>query len=134
MQKTSFLVVDDDPIALEVARGRLEEMGFEVATRGQALGTSTWILQHRPDFVLLDVMMPALTGGELAHVLRRRAASTAVILHSSKDPAELRALVEKTGALGAIQKGLDAGAFARQLHKLLRPVLGERADVRGGGR
>ena len=84
MRKITFLVVDDDPIVLEVAKERLTGLGFEVTTRDQSLGTSTWVLQHRPDFVLLDVMMPALTGGELASVIKRRAMNTSVILHSSK--------------------------------------------------
>src|SRR5262245_1885960 len=87
MNKTTFLDVDDDPVVLEVARERLEALGFEVTTRDQSLGTSTWVMQHRPDFVLLDVMMPALNGSELASVILRRASTTAIILHSSKPAA-----------------------------------------------
>jgi CheY-like chemotaxis protein len=123
MQKLTFLVVDDDPIALEVARERLEALGFEVTTRDQALGTSSYIVQHRPDFVLLDVMMPALTGGELAQVLKRRATHTGVILHSSKPRSELRALVEATGALGAISKELDERDFTAEVLRLTRRAL-----------
>lgn len=123
MHKLSFLVVDDDPVILEVVRERLEGLGFQVTTRDQSLGTSTWILQHRPDFVLLDVMMPALTGGELASVIKRRAVHTAVILHSSKSAAELRPLVEKTGALGAISKSVDERRFTDEVLRLTRSSL-----------
>jgi CheY-like chemotaxis protein len=123
MQKPTFLIVDDDPIALEVARERLEASGFEVTTRDQALGTSSYILQHRPDFVLLDVMMPALTGGELAQVLKRRATHTGVILHSSKPRAELRTLAEATGALGSISKELDEREFTLEVLRLTRRAL-----------
>lgn len=131
MRKITFLVVDDDPIILAVVQERLTGLGFEVTTRDQSLGTSTWVLQHRPDFVLLDVMMPALTGGELASVIKRRAISTAVILHSSKSAAELRDLVEKTGALGAISKSFDERRFCDEIQRLTRLAL-TRAERAGG--
>jgi CheY-like chemotaxis protein len=120
MPKLSFLVVDDDPVALEVARERLETLGFEVSTRDHALGTASYIVQHRPDFVLLDVMMPALTGGELAQVLKRRATHTSVILHSSKPPGELRALAQAAGALGSISKASGDREFTQEILRLTR--------------
>jgi CheY-like chemotaxis protein len=131
MRKITFLVVDDDPIILEVVQERLTGLGFEVTTRDQSLGTSTWVLQHRPDFVLLDVMMPALTGGELAGVIKRRALTTSVILHSSKSTADLRDLVEKTGALGAISKSFDERRFCDEILRLTRVAL-NRAERAGG--
>jgi CheY-like chemotaxis protein len=123
MHKLTFLVVDDDPVALEVARERLELLGFDVRTRDQALGTSSYIVQHRPDFVLLDVMMPALTGGELAQVLKRRAEHTSVILYSSKPRGELRALADVTGALGSISKELGEQEFSQEILRLTRRAL-----------
>lgn len=131
MRKITFLVIDDDPVVVEVVRERLTGLGFEVTTRDRSLGTSTWVLQHRPDFVLLDVMMPALTGGELASVIKRRAISTSVILHSSKSATELRELVEKTGALGAISKSLDERRFCDEILRLTRAAL-TRAERAGG--
>jgi CheY-like chemotaxis protein len=125
MNTISFLVVDDDPIALEVARERLEQMGFSVTTRLEALGTSRWISDNQPDYVLLDVMMPALTGSELARVITRRDLSRGVILYSSKAKPELDALVRETGALGAISKNLNNRAFATQLLGLI----GERRSL-----
>jgi CheY-like chemotaxis protein len=118
MSRVKVLVVDDDQIALTVARERLERMGYDVATRGEALGTSQWISENSPDFVLLDVMMPALSGFDLAQFLRRRGLNTVVILHSSKEAAELNSLVRSSGAAGGIQKGIDDDAFTRQFQRL----------------
>jgi DNA-binding response OmpR family regulator len=117
-----ILVVDDDPIALEVARERLTRLGFAVTTRSESLGTTGWILQNRPDCVLLDVMMPALSGSELANVLRRRAVDTCIILHSSKPQSELETLVRETGASGAISKGSDERRFAETILHLTRRI------------
>lgn len=114
------LVVDDDPIVLAVARERLERSGYEVHVRHQALGTSRWITENVPDVVLLDVMMPALSGTELANVLRRNGIPSIVILYSSKNPAELQKLVAETGAAGAISKSEPDEAFMKRFESLVR--------------
>jgi CheY-like chemotaxis protein len=127
--KITFLVVDDDPIALEVARERLQRLGFHVTTRSQSLGTSALILRERPNFVLLDVMMPALTGGELAALVKRRKLNTGIILHSSKTIHELQELVRETGALGAVSKTFGEHLFNYEVIRLVRRYLQERVEL-----
>ncbi len=70
MTRGTVLVVDDDPIVLEVTRERLEGAGYVVHIREEALGTSQWTAEFQPDIVLLDVNMPALTGLDLAQLLQ----------------------------------------------------------------
>lgn len=118
--KKTILVVDDDPIVLAVTEERLGNLGYEVTTRDQVLGTSQWIVQNQPWLLLLDIMMPAMSGSELASFLRRRGIQTHIVLHSSKDRAELQRLVRTTGALGAIPKGLDDAEFEKQFKTLTR--------------
>jgi DNA-binding response OmpR family regulator len=105
-QKRKVLVVDDSPIVLEIVKERLENAGFDVTVRSEPLGSGQWIAENRPDFVILDVDMPALSGGGLATLLRRRAATraTRLVFHSSLAPEKLKALVRESGADGAIQK------------------------------
>lgn len=118
--KKTILVVDDDPIVLAVTEERLNNIGYEVTTRDQVLGTSQWIVQNQPWLLLLDIMMPAMSGSELASFLRRRGIQTHIVLHSSKDRSELQRLVRTTGALGAIPKGLDDAEFEKQFQSLTR--------------
>lgn len=120
--KQHVLVVDDDPITLEVAKERLERAGYEVTTREHVLGTAGWIAHNLPDAVLLDVAMPALSGNELALLITQRSLGdrVAVILHSSKSAAELRPLVESSGAVGAIEKTSDDRLFMTQFNRFLR--------------
>jgi DNA-binding response OmpR family regulator len=119
-RRGKVLVVDDDPIILEVVRERLETAGFDVHVRQEALGTSQWVAREQPDFVLLDVMMPALSGGELGQLLKRSTSTnqTAVILHSSMAGTSLESVIERTGALGAIPKTSDAAAFIAEFELL----------------
>ena len=125
-ERSLVLVVDDDAIALEVARERLERLGFDVATRDQSLGTSRWIIENKPDFVLLDLQMPALTGAELARLIRRH--MTGIIVHSSLSPDALARVARDVGAIGGISKGLTDKDFAREISRLMRQA---RAGIEG---
>lgn len=115
-------MVDDDPIILEVIRERLSEAGYDVHVRQDAIGTSQWVAREQPDYLLLDVMMPALGGGELGHLLRRSNATnqTAVILHSSMSPESLQPVIERTGAIGAIGKTHDSERFIGEFERLVQ--------------
>ena len=114
------LVVDDDPVTLEVVRERLETLGYAVTVRDEAIGTAQWIAHEQPEFVLLDVSMPALSGTGLAQILGRNSStrSTAVILHSSRDAATLQELANSVGAIGAIEKTSDASHFIREFARI----------------
>jgi DNA-binding response OmpR family regulator len=127
--KITFLVVDDDPVALETARVRLQRLGFSVTTRSESLGTSAWILSERPNFVLLDATMPALAGGDLGALLRRRRVETGIILHSRKPIAELRQIVQETGALGAVTKTFGEYLFNYEVVRLVRKYLQGRGEM-----
>ncbi len=130
MSQGSVLVVDDDPILLEVTRARLERAGWSVATRAEALGTTEWIEEHRPEIVLLDVSMPALTGDALLERLHRHglADEVGVVLHSGLSNHELEDLVARTGALGAIQKTGNDQAFLAEFDRLVANFRAHRGD------
>jgi len=114
------LVIDDDPIVLEVIRERLSNAGYEVVTREEALGTTQVVRDEQPDLVLLDVMMPALNGERIAELLLAHKATqhVGIILHSSKPELELLTLIQQTGALGAIAKTADGGVFIQRFDAL----------------
>lgn len=127
-RRGKVLVVDDDPIILEVVRERLHSAGFDVYVRSDALGTSQWVAREQPDFVLLDVMMPALGGGELGQLLKRSHSTnqTAVILHSSMSPSSLAPIIARTGAVGAIGKTHDGAAFIAEFERLAARAQGKK--------
>ncbi len=120
MTRGTVLIVDDDPIVLEVTKERLEGAGYTVHTREEALGTSQWTAEFHPDVILLDVNMPALTGIDLAQLLKKRRATkdVAIILYSSLAVIELQGKLSTTGAVGAIQKTGDARSFLQAFERL----------------
>lgn len=107
------LMVDDDPVILEVVGDWLREAGHEVHTRTAGVGTAADIIGLRPDLVLLDVLMPGLRGDDLVRLLKRHPATAGVpvVLHSCLPSETLRPLIMTTGALGALEKSANRVAF-----------------------
>lgn len=120
LSRGTVLVVDDDPTVLEVARERLESAGYAVHTREEAVGTTQWAADFQPDIVLLDVTMPALTGPDLAQLLKKRRTTKdiSIILYSSIESAELQATARAAGAVGAIQKSANTRRFLEEFERL----------------
>lgn len=66
----NVLVVDDDPDIRELVTFKLEQMGHTVTTENDGEGGLAAALADVPDLILLDVMMPKLTGIEVCQKLR----------------------------------------------------------------
>src|SRR6266851_5388359 len=74
----SVLVVDDDPVVRSLMRATLENDNFEVIEAGDGVEGCRLFEEHRPDLLLVDVVMPRMDGFELCRELRGRPASTYV--------------------------------------------------------
>ena len=70
--RTTILIVDDDPDLLSAAQAVLEGIGYRVLTEGTAEDGLTTARSERPGLIILDLMMEeADSGVRLAHQLRR---------------------------------------------------------------
>ncbi|HUH01788.1 MAG TPA: response regulator [Kofleriaceae bacterium] len=65
-----ILIVDDDPSIVGMIRTRLEKQGYRVFTAADGEAAVEIALDERPDLVVLDVMMPKMSGWEVARTLR----------------------------------------------------------------
>ena len=120
-QRLKVLVVDDDPIVLEVTRARLSAAGYDVVIREDAVGTSNAVSQENPDVVLLDITMPGISGEAIAKLITHnpKRAAVAVIFHSTRGQAELDVLAKECRALGAIEKTSNSALFRLQFERIL---------------
>ncbi len=115
------LLVDDDEMMATLTERVLAGHGMQVTRTATPLGASNLARRLRPDLVLLDVELPALTGDALVGLLRRTAPSTTrIVLYSSHDDGRLRDLATRTGADGWIRKGADAHTLAAYLNRVVR--------------
>ena len=58
----SILVVDDEPVVLEISKRKLEGHGYEVRTAGSGSEALLRLKSKIPDLILLDVQMPQMNG------------------------------------------------------------------------
>jgi len=59
------LVIDDDPLAIQLVMDALDREIFNVSGSTDAQAGLQWVARHRPPLVLLDLVMPGVTGMEL---------------------------------------------------------------------
>jgi two-component system, OmpR family, response regulator len=118
--KSKILVVDDDPKHLLTTKELLEMEGYEVVIHNTPFRTTEMVNTFKPDLVLLDVNMPALSGDKLCSLLRvnGRKQKMAIVLYSSSDEDSLRASVAKYDADGYVCKG-DIAGLRRRIENLL---------------
>jgi CheY-like chemotaxis protein len=123
MNAHRILVVDDDATYLTCTRDLLEADGYEVIVHRNGFGATEKVMTERPDLVLLDVNMPALSGEALVGVLRGREQTrgTRILLYSSNDEDTLRRAVDRLGVEGYVCKG-DPRQLRLEVARLLRDV------------
>ena len=68
-----ILIADDEPNQLELLSYNLVQAGFDVAQAHDGQAAMTMIEDWHPDLVVLDWMMPHMSGIELCRILRSRA-------------------------------------------------------------
>jgi DNA-binding response OmpR family regulator len=81
----TVLVVEDEPTLVATLRYNLEREGHKVltATEGEA-GLSQARSQH-PDLIILDLMLPGMSGLELCRIIRREATTPILMLTARAD-------------------------------------------------
>lgn len=112
------LVLDDDPMQLELVERGLVRDGFEVRGVTTVDDMVREALRFLPGVVLIDVNLPD-AAGDRALALARDAAPTAkLILYSAWEESKLRVLALQLGADGYISKSESVLAIGRRLQDL----------------
>jgi CheY-like chemotaxis protein len=65
-----ILVIDDEPAQLRLVQSILGNQGFQVFTAESGQESLRMVFEHKPDVVLLDVMMPGIDGWQTCSCIR----------------------------------------------------------------
>ncbi len=90
----SVMIIEDEADAAELFAEMMRLNGYRVLQTYSSTPAMTLILQQKPDIIILDIMMPEVSGIEMLHQLRSDPdlASTPVVVVSAKaTPADIRA-------------------------------------------
>ena len=107
-----ILVVDDVPVNVKLLADLLTVKGYDVVTAANGAEALAKVETDRPGIVLLDVMMPGMSGYDVCRKIRENPATTMlpIIMVTALDPSQERV------------KGIEAGAddFLTQAHQPAR--------------
>ncbi len=97
---TAILVADDDMDIRDLVAFKLEQAGYDVVAVDNGLAALTEATQNPPDLVVLDVMMPGMSGIDVCRQLRQDASTKALPI----------ILLTARAQEGDVEVGFGAGA------------------------
>lgn len=121
-----ILVVDDEPEVVELVRNRLEANHYNViSASGGAEGVKK-AQQEKPDLVLMDILMPDLSGAEAVKILRTDAATKRIpvifltaVIDSMSEENEIGSINIDGHFFTAIAKPFKAEPLLAEIEKLI---------------
>ena len=119
-----LLVVEDEPNILELLSASLRLAGFEVATATGGLEALAAVQRHRPDLVVLDVMLPDLDGFDVASRLRSGDTRTPVLFLTARDATEDKVTGLTIGGDDYVTKPFSLEEVIARIRAVLRRTAG----------
>lgn len=118
--KTKILIVEDDPHILLGLEEVLKSDGFEVATCHRGDLALDAFSAHRPGLVLLDVMLPGLSGYDICKQLRAKNVTTPILMLTAKGQEIDKVVGLDLGADDYVTKPFGVRELLARIHALLR--------------
>ncbi|MFE8014019.1 response regulator transcription factor [Streptomyces antibioticus] len=113
------LVVDDDPTVAEVVAGYLDRAGYTVDRADDGPTALTRAAAHRPDLVVLDLMLPGMDGLEVCRRMRGHG-PVPVIMLTARGDEEDRILGLEVGADDYVTKPFSPRELVLRVESVLR--------------
>lgn len=121
-KKAKILAVDDSTTNIILLEGILQEIGYETVTAASAKDALNMIYENPPDLILLDLMMPRISGYKLLEKIKniQRLKDIPVIIVSAKTDAKSIKMAMDLGATDYIKKPIDIQGFIDRIEKILK--------------
>jgi len=118
----TILVVDDEPANIFLLEGLLSELGYQVHTAMSGQEALQVLEKHLPDAILLDVMMPEMSGMEVLEVLQQKDETREIpilMVTAKAGPEDVEEALKK-GAQDYIKKPINEIELLARLRTALR--------------
>jgi class 3 adenylate cyclase/DNA-binding response OmpR family regulator len=122
MDKPTILIVDDEPVMHDILQGLLAAEGYSFAFANDGLEAVEKVKQVSPDLILLDIMMPGLSGFEVCRSLKtdQEWQHVPIILITALDGADNLAAGLDAGADDFLHKPFDRTELQARVRSMLR--------------
>jgi two-component system sensor histidine kinase ChiS len=130
-QKVRIVVVEDQPSLSEIYKTRLELIGYKTAVASDGIQAIVEIEKNRPELVLLDLMMPKLSGEQVLKILRSTdwGEDIKVLIISNLNEADAPAGLRDLGIEGYLVKANLSDDQVDQIVGTILKPMGQTEDI-----
>lgn len=125
-----ILLVDDEEAIIESIEFALKQEGFEVVKAGDGQEALQKVQLEKPNLIVLDLMLPEVSGLEVCRILRRERNETPIIMLTAKGEEIDRVIGLEVGADDYLVKPFSLRELTARIRALLRRS--KPADVESG--
>jgi DNA-binding response OmpR family regulator len=115
----TILVVDDEPMVREVVARYLQVEHYRVVEQSDGAEARRWLERHRPDLVVLDVMLPEIDGFNLLRFIRSQWDVPVIMLTARADETD-RVVGLELGADDYVVKPFSPRELVARIRNVLR--------------
>ena len=119
MSVSTVLVVDDEPRIVDTLRLYLEREGFRVVTAFDGRSALEAAERHKPDLIILDLMLPEVSGWDVTRELRSRSAVPIIMLTARSEETD-RVVGLELGADDYVTKPFSPREVVARVRAVLR--------------
>ncbi|MCM8525344.1 MAG: response regulator [Lentisphaeraceae bacterium] len=114
---SKILIVDDQPLSIKLMEALLKQKGFQTTSANSGIEALNYLKENTPDLVMLDVMMPGMSGFEVSEIMRKepKTADIPIIFVTARDDADTISKCFEAG-------GNDYAAKPLRIYELLARV------------
>ena len=124
----TILVVDDEPQIVTICRDYLEAAGFSVLAAHTGPDGLALARRHRPDLIVLDLLLPRMDGLDVCRTLRRES-DTPIIMLTARVEESDKLIGLELGADDYITKPFSARELVARVRAVLRRASGGSATA-----
>ena len=126
MEKKRILVVDDEPDVTDLVAYHMKAKGFHVETVNDATASISRACAYQPDLIILDIMMPHLSGIQICRILRTdsKLAKVPIIFLTAKAEPHDRIEGLESGADDYVGKPFSPKELVLRVESILRRTTG----------
>ena len=116
-----IIIIDDEPLVLMLMEEKLKRAGFHVLTSNKSVGAFDLIRAEKPDLVILDWMLPEISGLALCAQLKndKELSSIPVFMVSAREREEEKQRALDSGATRFIRKPFSPARLLEQVMEVL---------------
>jgi len=121
-KKTKILIVEDEPAMVQGLRDNFEYEGYEVISAGDGAAGLELALSEIPDLVVLDVMMPKLSGLDVCKQLKAKKPAIPIIMLTARGQEIDKVVGLELGADDYVTKPFSIRELMARVKAVLRRV------------